>query len=63
LVKKLVVARAKVLWGMQIGKYSMAMPDGSSINGFEIMNKGYEEEEKVMENIRLESEPCDFFHG
>ena len=63
LVKKLAVARAKIQWGLQLGKYTITLPDGSSMNGFEIMNKGYEEEEKVMDDIRKESEPIDFFIG
>ena len=61
LLKKIAVARAKIQWGLQIGKYTITMPDGSTMNGFEIMNKGYEEEEKSMENLKWESEPCDFF--
>jgi hypothetical protein len=63
LLKKIAVARAKVQWGLQIGKYTMTMPDGSSMNGFDIMNKGYEDEEKWFDEMRLESEPCDFFVG
>jgi len=61
LVKKLAVARAKIQWGLQIGKYTITMPDGSTMNGFEIMNRGYEEEERVMDDIKWESEPTDFF--
>jgi len=61
LVKKIAVARAKIQWGLQIGKYTITMPDGSTMNGFEIMNRGYEEEEKAMEDLKWESEPCDFY--
>ena len=63
LVKKIAVARAKIQWGLQIGKYTITMPDGSTMNGFDIMNKGYEEEEKWFEQMRAESEPINFFVG
>jgi hypothetical protein len=63
LVKKLAVARAKIQWGLQIGKFSVTLPDGTTMNGFEIMNRGYEEEEKAFENLKSESQPCDFFIG
>lgn len=63
LVKKIAVARAKIQWGLQLGKYTITLPDGSTMNGFEIMNKGYEEEERWFEQMRLESEPIDFFIG
>jgi len=63
LVKKLAVARAKIQWGLQLGKYTITMPDGSTMNGFEIMNRGYEDEEKAFDQIRAESEKPDFFVG
>ena len=63
LVKKLAVARAKIQWGLHLGKYTITMPDGSTMNGFEIMNRGYEDEEIVFQRISDESEPCDFFIG
>lgn len=63
LVKKIAVARAKIQWGLHLGKYTITMPDGSTMNGFEIMNKGYEDEDKWFEQMRAESEPIDFFVG
>jgi len=63
LVKKIAVARAKIQWGLQLGKYTITLPDGSTMNGFEIMNRGYEEEDKWFEQMRAESEPTDFFVG
>ncbi len=63
LVKKLAVARAQVLWGKQLGKYTVTMPDGSTMNGFEIMRDGKEDAEKWYEEMRNESEPIDFFVG
>jgi len=63
LFKKIVVARAMVQWGLQLGKFTVTMPDGTTMNGFEIMNKGYEQEDKWFEEMRAESEPIDFFVG
>lgn len=63
LVKKLAVARARVQWGMSLAKYTITLPDGSTMNGMEIANRGFEEEEKWYEEIRAESEPIDFFVG
>jgi hypothetical protein len=63
LVKKLAVARAKIQWGLQLGKYTITLPDGSTMNGFEIMNRGYEDEEIAFQRISDESEPIDFFVG
>lgn len=56
LLKKLVVARSKILWGTILGKYSMSLPGGGSINGSEIKSDGITEEEKVMERIYKEGE-------
>jgi len=63
LVKKLAVARTMVQWGRHLGKYQITLPDGITMNGFELMNKGYEEEDKYLEWMRKESEPADFFVG
>lgn len=63
IVKRLAVAKAKIQWGLNIGKYSITLPDGTTMNGFQIMDKGYEEEEKWWEQLILESEPCDFMVG
>lgn len=60
-VKRLAVAKALIQWGRQIGKYTITMPDGSTMNGFELMNKGYEDEEKWYTEMRWESEPVDIF--
>jgi len=63
LVKKLAVARTLIQWGRHLGKYQITLPDGITMSGFELMNKGYEEEDKYLEWIRKESEPIDFFVG
>lgn len=63
LVKKLAVAKAKILWGNHLRKYSIQMPGGGTINGSEIIQEGKEEEREAMESIRFESNPTDFFIG
>jgi hypothetical protein len=61
LVKELAVAKAKYLWGFQLGKFTMTLPSGGTINGNEIKQDGKEEMEKIMERIRTESEPPLFY--
>ena len=63
LVKQLCVAKAKILWGGNLGKYSMQLPGGGTINFSEIKSEGKEELERVMVDIKAESEPIDFFLG
>ena len=63
LVKKLAVARAMKLWGLHLGKYQITLPDGITMNGFELMRMGREDEDKYLEWMRKESEPADFFVG
>lgn len=63
LVKKLALARCKVLWGRNIGKFTVTLPGGGSYNGIEIRSEGEAEEEDIMNKINQESEPCDFFMG
>jgi len=60
-VKKLAIAKVKKLWSLILGKYNPVMPDGSTINYDNIYNQGKEEETEVMEAIRSESSPIDFF--
>jgi hypothetical protein len=63
LVKKLALARCKVLWGRNIGKFAITLPGGGTMNGSEIRSEGEAEEEKLMNDISNESEPIDFFCG
>jgi hypothetical protein len=63
LVKKLAVARAKILVGQHIRKYNVTMPDGITINGDAFVSEGREDEEKILERIYSESAPPDFFIG
>ena len=63
LVQRLCVARAKIQWVEHLSKYSLTLPGGGTMNGDSIISRGKEEEEKVMEDIKGESEPTDFFVG
>lgn len=63
LVKKLATARAKVLWGTILGKYTIQFPGGGTANGTEIKADGQAMEEKAFDAIRNESESPDFFVG
>lgn len=60
--KKLCVALAKQQWGMNSSKYSgVQLPGGGSINSERLIDEGKQEEEQILEKIRNESEPIDFF--
>jgi len=61
LVKKLAVARTKIRLGWILSKYNVNMPGGSTINGNMLQQEGKEEEKYVMDLIRQESEPVDFY--
>lgn len=61
LVQRLCVAHAMIQWGHNLNKYNMTLPSGGTINGREILDEGKELLEKVMEDIREESEPLPFY--
>lgn len=61
LIRKLSLARAKIQWGRNIGKYSGSLPDGLTINYDMIINEGKEEEEKYLQWMRQECPQPDFF--
>ena len=63
LVKKLCVAGCKKMWGSILSKYQGTLPDGLSINGDAIKSEGIEEYNKALEDIKAESQPCEFFIG
>lgn len=63
LVKKLAVARARIQWGEHLDKYTVTLPDGSTMNGAAMKQIGFEQEDKWFEEIRKESAPIDFFVG
>lgn len=63
-VKKLAVAKCQQLWSrFNIGMYDVTLPDGNRINYEAIFNMAREDEEKVMESIRLEAPPVDIMFG
>jgi len=61
LVRKLALAKAKIQWGRNIGKYSGTLPDGLVINYQLIIDEGKEEEEKYLDWIRADNPGPDFF--
>lgn len=61
LVKRLAVAKTKILWGSTLKKYTANLPSGATFNGQAIFDEGKEELERVMEDIKGESTPIDFF--
>lgn len=63
LVKKLAVARAKIQWGSHLKKYNMTLPGGGTMTGQDIYNEGKADETEILDQIRGESEPPDFFIG
>lgn len=63
LVKELGYARTLIQWGQNLGKYQVTMPDGISMNGIEILNRGVELEKEVKKQIVDESAPVDFMMG
>jgi hypothetical protein len=63
LVKELGYAKTLIAWGQNLDKYNATMPDGISMKGSEIMQRGLDMEEKVKQEIRDESEPIDFMMG
>src|SRR5574343_1463009 len=63
LFRRLVVARAKKLWGLHLKKYALTLPGGGTINGSEIYSDGVTDEEKAFEAIQKEAAPAMFFVG
>jgi len=62
-VKKLCVAAVKILWGEILSKYVGTLPDGLTINGEAIKSEGKEEYQVMLDTIRAEAQPCEFFIG
>jgi hypothetical protein len=63
LLKKLVVARSMIQLGINLGRYNMEMPGGGTVNHDAILQKGETDQEKILEQMRLESEPIDPIWG
>ena len=60
-VKAMAVGKAKMVWGMNLKKYTLQMPDGITINGKEIREEGKEEFDTAFQMIRDETPGPDFF--
>ena len=63
LLKKLVVARCMLQLGINLGRYNMDMPGGGTVNHDALVTKGEADQEKILEQMRLESEPIDAILG
>lgn len=61
LVKKLALARAMMIWGRILRKYTITLPGGGTLSGPEILADGKEMEEKILQQLKDESEPPGFF--
>lgn len=57
LVKRLCVAKSKMLWGEMLSKYSSTIPGGATINGESIFSRGQAEYDRVLDDMIKESEP------
>lgn len=63
LVKKLVIAKVKKIWGRSLNKQSISFPGGGTLNGGEIKQEGIDEEKEILERISAESSPPIFMVG
>lgn len=63
LVKKLMVARAMMQWGLHLSKYSVNMAGGGTANGELIYQRGADMEEKAIEELKQSSYFPQFFVG
>ena len=61
LYKKLLLAKCKIVFGQNIGKYSVTLPGGGTINWERWISEGREDEKEVEERIDQESENCGYF--
>lgn len=63
LVKKIMVARAMMQWGLHLKKYQVTMPGGGTTNGDGIYQDGLVMEEKALDRLMSEGEFPQFFVG
>lgn len=63
LVKQLVLAKVKKIWGRSLGKTTIQLPGGGSISGNEIKQEGMDEEKETLSNITMEGDSPLFFVG
>jgi hypothetical protein len=61
LVKKLAVARAMLIWGRILRKYSITLPGGGTLTGADILADGKEMYDAVIQLMIDESPPADFY--
>jgi len=61
LVKQLALARAMMIWGRILRKYTITLPGGGTLSGPEILADAKELMETVMGNLKGEGEPPGFF--
>jgi hypothetical protein len=57
--RNLCVAKTGVAWGKRLGKMTIALPDGSTVNGRELLTDYKEDYKDVKETIEAESEGFD----
>lgn len=63
LVKKLVIAKVKKIWGTTLGKYSISLPGQGNLTGSDIRQQGIDEEKEALQNITLEGDAPIFMVG
>jgi hypothetical protein len=63
LLKKLVVARTMIQWGLHLIKYQINLPGGAGINASTYLEKGERDEAAALESMRTESAPPVFMIG
>ena len=61
LVKQLALARAMMIWGRILRKYTITLPGGGTLSGPEILSDGKELYEDVIGRVKGEGEPPGFF--
>lgn len=59
--QELACAFARIQWGNNIGKYSITLPGGGTMNGAEILQFGIAERDRILERLETEGEPNDFY--
>jgi hypothetical protein len=63
LLKKLVVARTMIQWGLHLIKYNITLPGGGQLNASTYLEKGERDEAAALESMRMESAPPVFMIG
>lgn len=63
LLKKLVVARTMIQWGLHLIKYNITLPGGGQLNASTYLEKGERDEAAALESMVKESHPPIFLVG